>query len=111
MYIKKVCYFKCVLLFLFYDLEILVPSFIAILFCLYLYSPFFKRGMEGRWNQGRETSRGRGPNRGRGVRQVQESKEERDATAEQQLEPRVEGGDQVATAIQQMTNILARLEE
>ena len=62
--------------------------------------------MEGRRSQGRGTSRERGSNRGRRAKQVQESREEKDAIAEQQPESRAEGGDQVAIAIQQMTNIL-----
>ena len=52
-------------------------------------------------------SRGRG--RGRGTKRAQEPREERETTAEQEQGPRVEAGDQMATAIQQMTNILARL--
>ena len=62
-----------------------------------------EKGTEGR------RSRGRGASRARGVRQAQEPREERETAAEQDREPRVETGDQVATAIQQMTNILARL--
>ncbi|XP_071921801.1 uncharacterized protein [Coffea arabica] len=71
--------------------------------------------MEGRRSQDQGATRGRGSNRQRGGRQaqepVQESRGERSGTAEPQPGPRVEGGDQVATAIQQMTNILARLVE
>ena len=52
-------------------------------------------------------SRGRG--RGRGNKRAQEPREERETTAAQEQGPRVEAGDQMATAIQQMTNILARL--
>ena len=107
-YINRVFYFECVSLFSFYDLEMLLLSFIVILFCLYLYSLFAKRGMEGRRSQERGTSQGRSMSHRRGVRQVQEPREERDVMAEQQPEPRAEGGDQVATPIQQMTNILAR---
>ena len=43
------------------------------------------------------------------TRQTRESKEEQDAVAGQQREPRAEVGDQVATAIQRMTDILACL--
>ncbi|XP_027150293.1 UDP-glycosyltransferase 71E1-like [Coffea eugenioides] len=59
--------------------------------------------MEGR------RSRGCGASRGRGVRQAQEPRNERETAAKQDCGPRVEAGDQVATAIQQMTNILTRL--
>ncbi|XP_071929077.1 uncharacterized protein [Coffea arabica] len=52
-------------------------------------------------------SRGRG--RGRGNKRAQEPREERETTAAQEQGPRVEPGDQMATAIQQMTNILTRL--
>ena len=52
-------------------------------------------------------SRGRG--RGRGTKRAQEPREERETTVEREQGPRVEAGDQMATAIQQMTNILARL--
>ena len=69
--------------------------------------------MEGRRSQDQEATRGRGSNRGPGDRQAQEPGQEprgeRSGTAEPQPGPRAEGGDQVATAIQQMTNILARL--
>ena len=61
--------------------------------------------MEGR------RSRGRGINRGRGVRQTQEPRDEREAAAKQQHKPQVEVGDQVTTAIQRMTDILACLVE
>ena len=61
--------------------------------------------MEGR------RSRGRGVNRGRGARQAQEPREEREVAAKQQHEPWTETGDQVATAIQRMTDILVRLVE
>ena len=65
--------------------------------------------MEGRRSQGRGTSRRRGARR---VQEpVQEPREERGATAEQQPELKVEGEDQIATAIQQITNILTRLVE
>ena len=68
--------------------------------------------MEGRRSQARGTNRGRGPSRGRGGRQAQEPvrepREEGEATIEPQPGPQAVGGDQVATAIQQMTNILAR---
>ena len=115
MHIRRVFYFKCALLFSFYDLKILLSRFIATLFCLYLYSLFFKKGMEGRRSQGHGTSRGRSSNRGHGARRVQEQiqkpREERGATVEPQPGFRGEGEDQVATAIQQMTNILARLVE
>ncbi|XP_027150344.1 uncharacterized protein LOC113750581 [Coffea eugenioides] len=71
--------------------------------------------MEGRRNQRYGTTRGRGSNRSRGARQAQElvweSREERGETVEPQSRRRTEGEDQVATAIQQMTNILARLVE
>ena len=71
--------------------------------------------MEGRRSQDQGVSRGRGSNRGRRGRQaqepVQEPRGERSGTAEPQLGPRAEWGDQVATAIQQMTNILTRLVE
>ena len=59
--------------------------------------------MEGR------RSRGRGVSRGRGTRQTQEPRKERETVTGQERGPRVEAGDQVATAIQQMTNILERL--
>ena len=42
---------------------------------------------------------------------MQEPRGERSGIIETQRGPRVEGGDQVATAIQQMTNILTRLVE
>ncbi|CDP17653.1 unnamed protein product [Coffea canephora] len=42
---------------------------------------------------------------------MREPREERGETVEPQPGPRVERGDQVATTIQQMTNILARLVE
>ena len=61
--------------------------------------------MKDRRNQGRWASRGRV------VGQVQEPKEEGGAVAEQQREPMVKVGNQVATAIQKMTDILARLVE
>ena len=71
--------------------------------------------MEGRRSQDRGTAGGRGSSCGRGVRQVQgpaqESREERGTTVEPQPRPQAEGGDHMATAIQQMTNILARLVE
>ena len=67
--------------------------------------------MEGRRSQGRGTIRGCGSSRGRGTRQAQEpvreSREERGETVEPQPGPQAVRGDQVATAIQQMTNILA----
>ena len=61
--------------------------------------------MEGRRNQGR------GASRGLEVRQVQKLREERGMATEQQHEPKVGVGMQVATAIQKMTNILAQLVE
>ena len=61
--------------------------------------------MEGR------RSYGRGVDRGRVARQSQEPRNERETAAEQDRGPRVKVGDQVATAIQQITNILARLVE
>ena len=61
--------------------------------------------MEGR------RSHGRGASRGRGVRQSQEPRNKREIVAEQDRRPRIEAGDQVATAIQQMTTILAGLGE
>ena len=67
MYIGNV-YFKRVLLLLLYDLEMFLLRFIATLVCLYLYSLLFKKGMESRRSQGRQTSRGRCSNRGRGAR-------------------------------------------
>ena len=71
--------------------------------------------MKGRRSQDQGATRGRGSNRGRGGRQaqepVQELRGERNGIVEPQPGPRAEGGDQVATAIQQMTNILARLVE
>ena len=57
--------------------------------------------MEGRRSQGR--------GRGRGTKRAQEPREEREIRVEQEQGPRVEAGDQMATAMQQMTNILARL--
>ncbi|XP_071933783.1 uncharacterized protein [Coffea arabica] len=56
-----------------------------------------------------ETRRQRGRGRGRGFRQVQDQEEEQGSVANQNQGPRVEGGDQVATAINQMTDLLARL--
>ena len=55
-----------------YELEMFLSSFIATLFCLYLYRLFFTRGMEGRRSWGRDTSRGRGSSLGRGAKQAQE---------------------------------------
>ena len=49
--------------------------------------------MEGR------ISRGQGVNRGRRARQAQEPREEREAAAKQQHEPRAEAGDQVVTVM------------
>ena len=54
-------------------------------------------------------SRGRGVTHGQGTGQAQEPREEREAAAKQQHEPRAEAGDQVAMAIQRMTDILVRL--
>ena len=56
-----------------------------------------------------EGRRSRGRGRGRGVKRAQELREERETSVEQRQGPRVEAGDQMATAVQQMTNILARL--
>ena len=56
-----------------------------------------------------EGRRSRGRRRGRGTKRAQEPKEERETLAKQEHGPRIEIGDQMATAIQQMTNILARL--
>ena len=71
--------------------------------------------MEGRRSQDQEATRGRGSHRGRGGKQTQgptqEPRGERGETSGPQPEPQVIGGDQVATAIQQMTNIFARLVE
>mgnify|MGYP004722005523 CR=1 FL=1 len=63
--------------------------------------------MEDRRSQDHGTTRERGSSRSRGARQAQE----RGITVESQPGPQAEGEDQVATTIQQMTNILARLVE
>ena len=57
--------------------------------------------MDGRRSQGR--------GRGRGTKRTPEPRAERETSAEQEQEPRVEAGDQMATAIQQMATILTRL--
>ncbi|XP_027157100.1 uncharacterized protein LOC113758443 [Coffea eugenioides] len=71
--------------------------------------------MEDKRGRTKKANRERGSRRGREGEQVQEPvpepREEREAAVEQQPEPQNAGGDQVATAIQQMTNILARLVE
>ncbi|XP_071924797.1 uncharacterized protein [Coffea arabica] len=71
--------------------------------------------MEDKRSRTKKTNRERGSRRGREGEQVQEPVpepiEEREAAVEQQPEPQTAGGDQVATAIQQMTNILTRLVE
>ncbi|XP_071939113.1 uncharacterized protein [Coffea arabica] len=71
--------------------------------------------MEDKRSRTKKTNRERGSRRGREGEQVQEPVpepiEEREAAVEQQPEPQTTGEDQVATAIQQMTNILTRLVE
>ena len=59
----------------------------------------------------RRRNRGQGVSRGRGARQAQEPREEREVAAKQQHEPWAETGDQVATGIQRMTDILTCLVE
>ncbi|XP_027118577.2 uncharacterized protein [Coffea arabica] len=56
-----------------------------------------------------ETRQRRTRGRGREPRQVQDQGEEQGSVANQNQEPRGDGGDQVATAINRMTDLLARL--
>nr|XP_027098911.1 uncharacterized protein LOC113718190 [Coffea arabica] len=56
-----------------------------------------------------EGRRQRGRGRGRGPRQTQDQEEEQGSVANKNQGPRNEGGDQVATAINRMTDLLARL--
>ncbi|XP_071924856.1 uncharacterized protein [Coffea arabica] len=56
-----------------------------------------------------ETRQRRTRGRGREPRQVQDQGEEQSSVANQNQEPRGDGGDQVATAINRMTDLLARL--
>ena len=67
--------------------------------------------MEGRRSQDQGATRGRGSNRGRGGRQTQEPMQEPRGKRGETVRPWIERRDHVATAIQQMTNILARLVE
>ena len=55
------------------------------------------------------TRRQRDRDRGRESRQVQDQGQEQGSVANQNQGPWGEGGDQVATAINQMTDLLARL--
>ena len=88
-------FFHSIALFLFAYIDM----YIALLFSCLCLSRLFYEGMDG------------GRSRGRKPRQQQELREEREAATEQNREPRAEVGDQVATAIQRMTNILACLVE
>ena len=56
-----------------------------------------------------EGRRQRGQGRGRGPRQVQDQEEEQGSVANQNQGPGGKEGDQIATAINHMTDLLARL--
>ena len=56
-----------------------------------------------------EGRRLRGRGRGREPRQTQDQEEDQGSVVNQNQGPRNEGGDQVATAINRMTDLLARL--
>ncbi|XP_071914134.1 uncharacterized protein [Coffea arabica] len=78
-------------------------------------SDWLTLNMEDKRSQTKKANRERGSRQDHEGEQVQEPvpepREEREAAVEQQPEPQTAGGDQVATVIQQMTNILARLVE